>query len=246
MKPLARYTISQCSEEGFAALSHSVKLFKEIYPEFDIVICYNNLNKNGLDFVKSLNTNLLDQINYKNSLIYEPWDATWKLYPPRLRLNSHELIIDNDLILYDRLPAIDQFLNSQDLFIITTAHFNGYGNYSSIVNSNIWTNSGLIGLYPGYNLQDKINMFLKLYPATRWKSHNDDEAVLTYLMLKENYLLIPLNHIYSCNVRNPFRLGEYGSHFVSLNKGVTNYWKLYLESVTYLNHEKLSGSSLRR
>ena len=49
MKPLVRWTIGPVSELGHKILKRSVENFKKIYPEFDCVVCYNNIEKKLLD-----------------------------------------------------------------------------------------------------------------------------------------------------------------------------------------------------
>lgn len=227
MKPLARFTITNCVKEGFDCLKHSIILFKKHYPEFDIVVCYNNMNPSLLNV---LNVETVNQHQYSDSLPYAPWDTTWKLYPPRLRIDSHEVFIDNDLIFHRRLPIIDKFLSSNNQFLITQAHDNSYGNYGNLINFPIKTNSGFMGFPPSYDLKEGITSFTQKFPKGGWVTHNDDEAVITYLMLKENMNLISLDEVYACNKKYAFKLGKYGTHFVSLNTGFIDYWKRYRSS----------------
>lgn len=44
-KLIARWTLGPCSKFGMACVKKSIQEFSKIYPEFDRVICYNNIEK---------------------------------------------------------------------------------------------------------------------------------------------------------------------------------------------------------
>src|SRR4051812_25370860 len=115
-RPLARWTIADVSQIGKDILRESVDLFKVVYPEFDLAICYNNLDPNELNDLRDSGVQLVPQTedmfpyrlraNDKN-IIGEAVGCGWKLCPPRLRINECELWIDNDIIIRKRICHID-------------------------------------------------------------------------------------------------------------------------------------------
>jgi hypothetical protein len=130
MKPVARWTIGAVSNTGFDILKHSVNLFSKIYPEFERIICFNSIEKSK---IKSLErkAQLFEQKEEHsvcNILPTNPNDKQqecscgWKLCPPRLSLKTHELFIDNDLIIIKRIKEIDDWLKVQDETIISEGH----------------------------------------------------------------------------------------------------------------------------
>lgn len=232
MKPTVRWTIGPVNHHGFDSLELSIRNWKRIYKdEFNMVICHNGLNNSQFERVSRLNVEMIDQNKFKNSLPYLPKGPTWKLYPQRLNIKSHEIVIDNDLILFKRSPTIDKFLESDDLFICTSAYRRFYGQYRNIVPENMVINSGLFGMPPNYDLQNKIKEFIVKFPSEGWVDHCDDEGVLAYLMSNCNFMHIPMHEIAVCNPSvdfAPYRIGNSGVHFVGLNQGFSNYYFNYI------------------
>ena len=230
MKPLARWTVSKTCEEGMDCLIYSIRQWISTYPEFDVVICHNNLSRKHLGVLRMTGIDLIDQTKYRYSLRYEPFDTAWKLYPPRLRLDAHEIIIDNDLVIYNRCPTIDAFLASKNQFVITEAHKRYYGQFDPLLSVDMPnTNSGFIGFPPGYNLQAALNGLFMVYPDKGWLTHFDEEGAVTFLM-RRNLQLIRMSDVYACHPTLPFCKGKYGCHFVALNSGFTDHWRHFLTS----------------
>jgi hypothetical protein len=228
MKPLARWTISKTCQEGVDCLIYSIKNWKLIYPEFDTIVCHNNLSRTHLGCLRVAGVELIDQTAHTSSLRYPPFDTAWKLYPPRLRLNAHEIIIDNDLVIYKRCPLIDRFLEARNQFVITEAHKRYYGQFDCLIGRNMPnTNSGFIGFPPGYDLQAALNGLFMVHPNKGWLTHFDEEGAVTFLM-RRNLQLIPMQQVYACHPKLPFCKGEYGCHFVALNGGFVDHWRHFL------------------
>lgn len=97
-KPIIRWTIGgNVSQHGIDCLGNSINCWKDLYGDsFDYFLCYNNIDVNKLNF----GVNLINQHEHLNSLSIQPNSTAWKLYPPRISLQSHEIFIDNDLIIY--------------------------------------------------------------------------------------------------------------------------------------------------
>lgn len=155
MKPLFRWTVGESvSKEGLKCLSHSIFLLKKNYGDsYDYFICHNGDNVKSCNFT---GVNFIDQRNHVKSLSVKPHSTAWKLYPPRIRLNSHEIFLDNDLIIYNILPIIDRFINEKDIFFCTQAYKRNYGNYDSKILKNQNLNTGLFGIPPFFDFAKNI------------------------------------------------------------------------------------------
>ena len=104
-RPFVRWTIGRVHPCGWEVLLHSLDIFPRLYPEFDMIVCHNNLE---IDELKTLSTaNVVLHEQKQDQLPYPVGTTGWKLLPPRLRLDAHELWLDNDVVLCNRLPAID-------------------------------------------------------------------------------------------------------------------------------------------
>lgn len=133
MKPIFRWTIGGNPHLcGLRILKKSVKSVLGLYgDEFDYVICHNNLSGWMLDYIKNINIKLLEQ-SHGDEMEYVPRGVAWKLYPPRLRVDAHEVFMDNDILIHSRSSIVDEFLKSSDMTFITQ----GYGNYGKYKSNN--------------------------------------------------------------------------------------------------------------
>ena len=82
----------------------------------------------------------------------------WKLYPARIRKECHEIIIDNDILIYKLPKKIINFLNSNHI-ILTESHKRSYsGVLKNIIPYEFNINSGIIGLPPNYDFENDIKV----------------------------------------------------------------------------------------
>ena len=212
-----RWTIGQTTPEAIHSLQLSIKLWRKIYGQtFDMVICYNK-DKPSVD------EDLLDQNKFINSLPVPPLTTAWKLYPPRIDIDSHEIFIDNDVIVHSPLSVINPFLLSSDLFFITEAWERSYGYNDHIVPSGFIVNSGLFGIPPGFNFH--TNLCLNIKP---WASHFDEQGLVASVLCNCNTTIIPLSDIRVCMPEASFGPTKCGLHFVGLNNGHNEHWHQFL------------------
>jgi len=224
MKPLVRWTIGNVHPNGFISLKISIKKFLQIYGNrFDYLICHNSLTPEQINEISQLNIPLYSQ--QKSDLIIQNPTTAWKLYPPRLRIQTHEILLDNDLIITKALPAIDRFLNDE-IFLITEAYSRNFGNFDSYVPKNLKLNTGLIGIPPCFNLTQNILKKLSSINYHTWKHYFDEQGLLASIVIQNKYEMIPLDDI--SVIKKEFRQANYGYHFVGLNQGNNfgwNEWK---------------------
>ena len=159
IRPLLRWTVGPCHPRGHKILEASIVKIQQIYgKKFDLLVCYNNtskpqLNVQGVNYYKQT-----DQHNMFKITPGAVQGTAWKLCPPRLRMVAHEIIIDNDVIFYDKIAQIDNFLISKHLLGFKARH-RGYSNNTTerfYVRENLLLNSGLIGLPPYFDFAKEL------------------------------------------------------------------------------------------
>lgn len=190
MKPLFRITVGPVKELGLKLLRKNIRLLKRIYPEVDIAVCFNQIDPNLLN----VDVEKIDQIDFIDSLPYFPKAETWKLYPPRLRLSSHEIILDNDILLFKRVPEIDEFLNS-DRPLLLNGRVKVYGKYQSLIKSSHAINSGIFGIPPNFDFKKEIEEFCKNDKIKKWTDWCDDQGVVGGVLLDRNPIFIKADSV---------------------------------------------------
>lgn len=222
MKPIVRWTIGDVSSEGLLCLESSVVNFINLYKKkFDYYICYNNIEINNLEFIKKnkYEINVVNQHQFLNEIHYDlnsPNEPFWKLIPPRINAQSHEIFIDNDLILYKKLKEIDYFLNNNDLIICSEALIKNYGFLNEEINDLEIFNSGFFGIYPFFDLKNKINETIKKFNLNEKKDVFNEQGCIAYVFKNEKLKIINKKKISICF--DDINFGENGIHFVGINR----------------------------
>lgn len=227
MKPLVRWTIGNVRDEGFEMLKESVRLFKKIHNEFDFVVCYNEISNESLP----KDINLFFQTHDCCAIPIKPNSTNaWKLFPPRLRFDSHEIFIDNDMIICNKIPQIVEFLKSDKPLCYGRYDERPfpYGSFAKLFKKSsepqFKLNSGIFGLPPNYDFEkDLIENIFKLQ-LNEWGYFDEQGLVATCLMHK-NPILINTEEISNC--WKSFKFGRYGFHFCGHNAEELDAWKAY-------------------
>lgn len=190
MKPLFRITIGPTEELGIKLLRKNVRLLKINYPEAEVVVCFNQVDPNLLQ----VDVETINQEDFSNTLPYYPVAETWKLYPPRLRQSRHEIIFDNDILIFRRVPEIDEFLRS-DRPLLFNGRTRVYGKYEKLVPQPFAINSGIFGLPPHFDFQQEIQEFIKNDEEKKWTDWCDDQGVVGGILLPRNPIFIKLESV---------------------------------------------------
>jgi hypothetical protein len=234
MKPLMRWTIGPAHDSGFQILRHSVRQAQRLYGDaFRYAICYNGLNQQQLESVQSLGCECVDQKSWAHSLDIPPpgpdskGGPAWKLYPPRLSLDTHEIVIDNDLVLSVRLDVIDQFLKDDSRILLTRAvrGGRGYGAFDEYVRRDYTINTGLMAFPPGFDLAATLNLALELCEVREWRKHFDEQGLIA--MVTQDLNTVVIDGIRVCWTERSYKRSPHGMHFVGANKGDDVYWRRY-------------------
>jgi hypothetical protein len=220
MRPVVRWSFGDYTKpESIQCLRHSVSCFKGLYGEkFQYVLCFN-----GKDNPPDLKIPVIHQADFQHTLPYPPWANAWKLCPPRMDIKVHEIFIDIDLIMHTKWPFLDQFLNSQNKVFCTSARNRCYGNYDEMIPQEKVLCTGLFGLPPNFDLEQKIRENITGPFEGNWF---DEQGLLARIFtLHDDFTVVPIDDVTSC--RSGMKLGKYGTHFVGVNHRHQDRWRQY-------------------
>lgn len=231
-KPIIRWTFGLNSKESMDCLKLSIKNFYKFYKdEFRYFLCFNNTNPDNFDWCKKYNIELINQNQYKKSLFIEPINnhSCWKIYPPRLDINSYEIFMDNDLVLHKKINFIN-FIEKNKFFMAEAVR-KAYGTFQDKINYFCNLNAGLLGVPSGFDFKEKANEII-LENSVSWRnSYYEEQGLVAYIFHKKKCEVISLEQIFICY--DSYKLGRYGNHFVGLNNNsITKFWKFFKKSTT--------------
>jgi hypothetical protein len=222
---IIRWTIGPVSKCGFEILRESVSRFERIYPSIRRVVCFNNIPISKLN---RINADLIDQNAYIESLSFVPQGPAWPLYPPRIT-NDHEIFIDNDIVLYDKLDIVDEFLGSENMFFFSEGAHRLYGNYDNLIKIDTKINSGFFGIPPNFNFKFEIEKVLKTNSLGIHEHHHDFQGIVAACLYDQALTKkINLSTITLCEPEHELKFGTSGVHFVISNRcNNHNPWENY-------------------
>lgn len=191
MKPLFRWTCGGCLQQGLDILAESLEQTTKALgiDRFDWMICYNGLTCDDIAFLQTAigdkPIELVSQ-DWKDCAIPDTcrtprrsdgsfeWNGNrcggtlWKVSPARVRIDAHEIVMDNDVVILKAIPAIEQFLEQDDKCLILEEPIRFYGRYAEYLpDSPPFLNSGLMGFCPGYDFGMEIRQ--------KWETTHPDQ-----------------------------------------------------------------------
>lgn len=231
MKVIVRWTISNCRKSGLYCLKKSIKNWRRLYPSHELCVCHNNINEATYKYLKRIeDIKLINQNNFAGELKCAPFDTSWKFYPPRIDIDSYEIFVDNDLIVYKHLQELKYFFDNK-ILIVSSAHKNFYGNFENLLKDKIKINTGFFGIPPAFDLKFHLNNCIDL--ISQWKNHEDDQGAFCHIMQHFEYIVVSLETLQICNSNvdfAPYALGMCGTHFAGINYGDNRYFKKYINA----------------
>ena len=250
MRPLLRWTMGgNVSEAGWDCLSESVRITPKVYPEFDYVICCNNLNGGQRDRIKAFGIDLYEQKpeNIGVPFAFDDYSATkvanhaWKLCPLRLRSEAHEIWIDNDIILWERIPEIDEFLSNDVPMVSQTWHRELYGQFDSIVPQGCSICAGFFGLPPQYPFREKID---DLISGRKPLAGYDEQGMIAAMICtnENGWIGIDPQHLNQLGWWEYYTTFPPCGHFIRLNTGTNSGWETY-KMMTHPSPKIVNSSS---
>lgn len=217
-------------EAGWECLSESTRLLPKVYPEFDYVICYNNLEYKEVERLKSfgipLHEQTADQIELPHESIAGVADHFWKLCPVRLRPEAHEVWVDNDIVIRERIPEVDSFLTQNTAMISQAWGREKYGRFDPIVpKTEPWTCcAGFFGLPPHFPFKEKC---LDLCDGEPLQGFDEQGMVASIVTSTENWIPIQSWHLRQEGWWEPIREITKSTHFIRLNTGTNSAWETH-------------------
>lgn len=241
MKPIARWTIGPVNNLGFKILKESIISFSKVYPEFDLVLCHNNLEDFSaisdidsivdIDFHEQIGTDVPCSLKNPDDNTEEATGCGWKLSPPRLRMGSHELWIDNDLVIRQRLYSIDRWLQSETSLISAgVGRCRMYGEFDFFVPEGLHLCAGLFGLPPNFDFHNKIKQ-VSLYADQPLGGFNEQGITAAIVTGFRDFITVPLEQLWISEDHVEFpSITPPAIHFVGANrKSWHKGWKSYKE-----------------
>lgn len=214
---LFRFTIGNLNSLATRCLIRSIKQIKALY-DAEIYILYNGEPPFHLNH---LPVTIIDQTDHIGDLPL-PVGVAWKLYPPRLRKDSHEIFIDNDLVINDKIPEIDQFLENDNKCLLLEEDTRTYGRFTKHVPANIYVNSGLFGVPPEFD----FGKYVKYYTiGKQWEINAlgkyaesctfDEQGLVALILSNQKHIMISKKTITNCEQT---LIPAKGNHFIGLNR----------------------------
>lgn len=228
MKPILRWNIGPTTPEGLRILARNLK--SEVLADFEVIVCFNQIKP-------SIDAKLINCEDYIHTLPKPPkkgFNVHWKLFPPRLDITRHELVIDNDILLFRRPKEIDLFLGSDSVLLYQGLH-GLYGQFDNVPQG-LRINSGIYGLPPGYDFSGAIKNFIG---EKDWSNYFDEQGLVASCLsryhTKHMISLVQVPIIESDWDCRDFVMSETcGFHFVGINRNANhNGWRRY-ENRTHL------------
>jgi hypothetical protein len=151
----------------------------------------------------------------------------WKLYPPRLFIESHEIMMDNDVVIYRKPKLFDEFFEKKDLIVATQ----GYGVYSSILKKsipkNFHVNSGVLCFPPNFNFESILSNLI-ISHKLKWDNNFDEQTLVSYAIWSSSIKvkILSMSEIHICVGK--YLKGNCGQHFVGLNNENKSHWNRFM------------------
>jgi hypothetical protein len=235
--------VGNCLQQGLDVLAESIRVTTRALGEndWDWMICYNGLTKEGVKF-------LIDAIGGRSiELVAQSWadcpienklgtprrkdgsfewngmrcgGTLWKVCPPRMRIDSHELVVDNDVILLRKFPQIDKWLVSESALVLEEK-IRFYGRYAHLFKAGEKLNSGFMGFPPGYDFGKEIRKNWEENKSLESLTQADEQGLLTYTLNQHDNIRISKNQMVEVLARDyktEVTGQEEGLHFTQCNR----------------------------
>ena len=210
---IARWVMGYSKKQSVDCLERSIESFLKFY-DVKVIICHNCDPKH----LKHIGHELYDQ---RKEYQIKPEGVSWKLYPPRIELKSHEVVIDNDIVFDEKIEEIEEFFESDSTLMLEGLSRN-YGRFEKHVPVGYRINSGVYGMPPNFDFKK----YVSFYANKEWQinavgthaaNRTFDEQGLVALALLDHKNKIIISNKTLSNCENKFVKAK-GMHFVGLNR----------------------------
>lgn len=253
MKPLFRWTVGACLPQGLDILAESFKRTTAALglQNFDWMVCYNGLSDADLSrIMRSIGNLPID-------LVEQSWEdcpiidkvrspkradgsfegngnlvggSLWKACPGRMRIDSHEIVMDNDILILKAFPQIKYFLNSTSYAIILEEPIRFYGRYEKFMSkSEPFLNSGFMGFPPGYDFSAELRRVWEETGSMTNISQADEQGLLMYTLNQLPSLRVKKTQMNELLAKREYRTAtltgeEEGIHLTQANRIPNHFW----------------------
>lgn len=144
--------------------------------------------------------------------------VAWKFIPLRAFPDACELAIDNDVILWRRPAALDDWLEGRAQFLLAEDVRRCFGAFERDCPER-GLNSGIRGLPPGFELDRALRALLERQPVQLARELDEQGLQVAALTRAGPVAVVPLADVTICSPFPPHvpELGRAGAHFVGLN-----------------------------
>lgn len=222
-----KWTVGRASKLGLECLEESVSYIKSFYNDAKIILYYN------YDILKDINRSIFDEIIDQreiNNILFPYYSGPkWKLLPARHDINSWEISIDNDLIIHRPINKIEEFFKSNNKLLICEDIKRSYTEgLDNKIPDYIKYNTGLFGMYPGFDLNVHLEEMKKKY-LNYWNDFYSEQSYLSIIFHKYDPIVISNKEISVSRGghKNDLASGSHGAHFTGLNKKHFSYYLDY-------------------
>lgn len=257
MRPLLRWTVGNCLQQGLDILSESINRTTRALglDSWDWALCYNGLNKDQVQFLqKSIGDRPIQLVaqNWADCPINDncqsprrkdgsfEWNGNhcggtlWKVCPARMRPEAHEIVLDNDIVLLRKFPQIDEWLAQTEKALILEEPIRFYGRYDCLFPAEgPFLNSGFMGLPPAFDFGAAIAKNWEQYGSYLNLSQADEQGLLTYTLSRLPSLRIKQDQMVEVlhrDFKTKLTGREFGIHFTQSNRIPNHHsWNKYQE-----------------
>jgi hypothetical protein len=227
MRQLAiRWTIGDVSLRGYDALRLSILGLTQLVPDAKFIVAVNSVPVEQAKRRLGEVADLVDWVTSdgKTPLWLDPYlddnfaeGVAWKFAPVRLFPDRHELSLDNDVVLWELPPAMNQWIEDGDSCLLAEDVSRAYGQFTGVCDDRP-LNSGIRGLPPGLAMDRELRIFLERRPV-RLTTELDEQGLQVAVLTRRKHFVVSAQDVSICSPFPPHTrmLGKCGAHFVGLN-----------------------------
>lgn len=234
-----RWTIGDVNPAGFEALRLSIHGAMHLFGAAAEYRVYVNTISVGDARSRTGQTPLAVQwvqVERRIPIVLRPYlgkdmaeGVAWKLLPVRAFPDSHELSLDNDVILWRVPPAVEQWLGSRDpaATLVAADISAAFGKFADLCGPEP-LNSGIRGLGPALDFEAALSHVLRIRPTSLEAELDEQGLQIAAIGCCGTPFVIDAADVTICSPFYPHNpeLGRAGAHFVGLNTRVLP-WRYY-------------------
>jgi hypothetical protein len=151
-------------------------------------------------------------------------------------METHEIVMDNDIVLLKKFPQIDEFLAATNKSLILEEPIRFYGRYDCMFGpDDSCLNSGLMGFPPAYDFGSEIQKYWEKHGRYANLTQADEQGLLTYTLnqipsvrIRKDQMVEVLHRDFVTKLSGH----EQGIHFTQANRIPNHHqWGKYKEIV---------------